>query len=172
MSAHDDYLDPDYHDVRPEEVGVDKPDGTETTAGDWQDEFPAREIRRGLSIRDPAGIMWSAEEGDIRSGSERPRREAREGDWSTEGSIAGGLDRRRKMSVDEGWLLVRCEVVDAGTALGRLVIRPESRCLVFNDGLRGSVLRASRLFGNVVIESKSWRVKNKTEAARDVGEGG
>lgn len=154
-------------------MSVDKPDGTETTAGVGEDELAAGEVRRGLSIRDPAGIMWSATEGDIRSRSERTRRETLEGAWSTDGSIAGGLDRRRKVTVDEGWLLIRCEIVDAGTALRRLVISPESRCLVFNDGLRGSVVRAARLFGEVVIESKAWLwSKDKTEAAGDVGEGG
>lgn len=152
--------------------GVGESDGTEDVAGVGEDKFAAGEVRRGLSIRDPAGVMWSAEEGTLRPSEFRAGRETGEGAFSVEGSVAGGLDRRGEAAVDEGWLLVRCEIMDSGPALRRLIIRPESKCYVFDSGHDGTDVRATGLFGKVVIESRSWRVKKPPEAARDVGKGG
>lgn len=153
-------------------MSVDKPDGTEDVAGDREDVVAAGEVRGGLFDGDNAGIGGSAAERVAGFGGERTRREASAGtvsDGTVEGScVASG----GQGSVDEGWLFIRCEIVEHGPALRRIVIRPESRCLVFNDRLDGAVVRASRLFGEVVVESKSWRVKDKAEGARIVGEGG
>ena len=110
-----------------------------------------------------------SEERAERSDSERSRREIGKRTLSDGVVESGRSDRGRQTTVEQGRLSIDCTIVDDGTTGRRVIIHPKSRLLVISDGLVRYHGEYADLFGEMVVESKSWGIEQQTETRRELG---
>ena len=152
--------------------GANIADRAETAKRTWPYVIYPRKVRGGFSIRDEDGGMRMPEERTERFGGERSRWEVDEG-ISSDGLATYILsDRRGEATMVAGRLSIDCTIVDDGAAGRRAVINPESRCMVISDGLVRHHGKYADLFGEVVVETKSWGTERAPESGWGVGESG
>lgn len=138
-------------------MSADFADGTKTTTRTWPYVIYSREVRGGFPVSDQDRGMRMPKERTERSDRERAGRETYEGIGSDGVIERGGDDRRGEATVEQGRLSIDCTIVDDGATGRRVVIRPESRLLVISDGLVRHHGVYADLFGEMVVETKSWR---------------